>query len=1420
MAQFRKNVLSQYLRTKCDKQLRLSLYRPDELEAMGWPVPLEARPAVQILRDRGKEWEQAKMQDLETAFGAHLRGEKENGKFKRIELAPILSANPASPTVIVQARFSHAALKETFLANIGLPPQRMAMIPPFGAFEPDIVLVRTAADDELEILPNGDMTPVASGSPRKALLVSDIKHAGEANSSYSSEVALYAVLLANWLRLNHLEDRFFVADNLGLWTRAKEMSALAELVTTNPGATISERLQAFLGDLEKVDFPIFFQTVSHFFNQDLPRVLAVTDWAALDWHVDSRCSACDFLGHRRWLRASDRAILDAHRNHYCVTAAEDSGHLSRLATITRGSRKTLFQAGHTNVSAVSLVTAADPVFDLHNALKADRNHLAHRASALLSGNLTVADNTTTVDFPKYADVQIFLSVNFDPGTGLLCALGSEARFRQRVPFGQTSTVQRNWQAEAQTLLTSTLEEERNVVISFLSRMAEVFENVHNTAADRGGSLAAKTRIQVYFWDKRQFEELAKAVGRHLNTIVMQPERYLRGLAWLFPPEELLQDDDITLANPITFMKSVIQRDLRLPVAHCLTLFNVAEVYYSGQTHPFVPGSFYRDPFSDMIPRERIYEIWSGEPLVKLGATDKTRSQCIADYSDAVKRQVMALRSVVWKFGADMAGRLHFDARPLDIGVPFNFQSMSEDGRLWYAWALLEEACKTVDLRRSWSAEPEELEASYSILRFSHLAQEHPNGDKTYHVRPTSRDCKFRDNQSFLSLQDEDTPGFLDLRTRDLLDHAVLQQLPYEDHNRKMADICSAELLDFDRGNLSARLRFVNFRGADGIRNLLAAQNAVDLSANVSLIAGQGPPMADRVKDCLRAIGRPPISSAAPVTYAALGHVPATNPPRNDAETPVARILWDAPALAVEDTGLSQQQIASAVQSIAQADWPLNDSQRDAVVHCLGHRLALVWGPPGTGKTTTAASLIVARIVVAIASGEKIRVLITGPTYTAWEKLFGEVLQLLEKVGVTGISGFRVYSSTHPDRTALATAANIVQDVETKRNDPDFQSFWQELQNPASIVLVGAVAHQCYRIAKLGNGTAIAKVFDHVVIDESSQLDVGKSLFPLCLLADDSEITLFGDHLQMPPVVITQPPRNAEWLVGSIQNYLLHRHSLSLQNLLINYRSAGEFVDFGKRIGYPPALTAHSENLRLHQISQVSAAPANWENAVPWFSGLSEILDPARPLAAVTYEDGRAGQANAFEADIACSMVQQLFLTFSQSLDGERNETGQEMTPNHEANTPTVFWERGVGIVTPHRAQRALIVRRLREIFPDHDPQMIDAAVDTVERFQGGQRDTIIISFGVGDPDLIAEEESFLLQLERTNVAISRARAKCILVISEDLAYHLPSDRETILTSKAVKTYVSDFCRQLLTFEVATGETTQRQLTLRWHASGQ
>jgi superfamily I DNA and/or RNA helicase len=226
-------------------------------------------------------------------------------------------------------------------------------------------------------------------------------------------------------------------------------------------------------------------------------------------------------------------------------------------------------------------------------------------------------------------------------------------------------------------------------------------------------------------------------------------------------------------------------------------------------------------------------------------------------------------------------------------------------------------------------------------------------------------------------------------------------------------------------------------------------------------------------------------------------------------------------------------------------------------------------------------------------------------------------------------------------------------------------------------------------------------------------------------------------------------------------------------------------------------------------------PDAWNDKVKWFPELTDIGDPSKALCALTYPDGKAGQANLFEASLVCAIVQNHYLKFSTNLENELDSVGNVLQAERIPYTPESFWNHGMGIVTPHRAQRALVVRLLREIFPLHPLDLIDSAVDTVERFQGGQRDAIVISFGVGDPDLIADEESFLLQMERTNVAISRARAKCMLVISEDLAFHLPSDKETILTSKALKTYLSDICKNPKTFATTDAEGRTVPLMLKW-----
>jgi superfamily I DNA and/or RNA helicase len=70
------------------------------------------------------------------------------------------------------------------------------------------------------------------------------------------------------------------------------------------------------------------------------------------------------------------------------------------------------------------------------------------------------------------------------------------------------------------------------------------------------------------------------------------------------------------------------------------------------------------------------------------------------------------------------------------------------------------------------------------------------------------------------------------------------------------------------------------------------------------------------------------------------------------------------------------------------------------------------------------------------------------------------------------------------------------------------------------------------------------------------------------------------------------------------------------------------------------------------------------------------------------------------------------------------------------------------------------------------------SIDTVERFQGGERDVIIVSATASDPDYVLAEADFLLDLNRLNVALSRPRKKLIVVASRSVIDLLVSDLDT------------------------------------------
>jgi hypothetical protein len=136
----------------------------------------------------------------------------------------------------------------------------------------------------------------------------------------------------------------------------------------------------------------------------------------------------------------------------------------------------------------------------------------------------------------------------------------------------------------------------------------------------------------------------------------------------------------------------------------------------------------------------------------------------------------------------------------------------------------------------------------------------------------------------------------------------------------------------------------------------------------------------------------------------------------------------------------------------------------------------------------------------------------------------------------------------------------------------------------------------------------------------------------------------------------------------------------------------------------------------------------------------QTLDPDYPMVVVTHDEAGSLKQNAFEGVLVAPLFAALLARGYDVRDG-------------------------FGVVVPHRAQRALLRDRLRAAAGD---AAADDAVDTVERFQGGERDAIIISATESDPAYLLEAGEFLFDPSRLTVALSRARQKMILVAARSV----------------------------------------------------
>ncbi len=109
-------------------------------------------------------------------------------------------------------------------------------------------------------------------------------------------------------------------------------------------------------------------------------------------------------------------------------------------------------------------------------------------------------------------------------------------------------------------------------------------------------------------------------------------------------------------------------------------------------------------------------------------------------------------------------------------------------------------------------------------------------------------------------------------------------------------------------------------------------------------------------------------------------------------------------------------------------------------------------------------------------------------------------------------------------------------------------------------------------------------------------------------------------------------------------------------------------------------------------------------------------------------------------------------------DGLRGPDNRAYTSDAE------FFRHGVFVVSPHHAQIKAIQRELAGLRRWTSRPF----VDTVDKMQGQESEAVLVSYGVADPEFALQEAEFIYGLNRLNVAITRARSKCVLCLPRPL----------------------------------------------------
>lgn len=449
----------------------------------------------------------------------------------------------------------------------------------------------------------------------------------------------------------------------------------------------------------------------------------------------------------------------------------------------------------------------------------------------------------------------------------------------------------------------------------------------------------------------------------------------------------------------------------------------------------------------------------------------------------------------------------------------------------------------------------------------------------------------------------------------------------------------------------------------------------------------------------------------------------------------------------------------------------NTEQNLAVERALQMRdYLLIHGPPGTGKTS-----VIAEIVRRLC-GQGQRVMLAAFTNQAVDNM----LKRLAK------EGFSEYVRLGHERSVDGAVQHsllqkLVAQEQAQHNT--LEQTVQHLLRKASVIAstTATWSSDKYNPPSTGdvqeNHEDALLQFDVAIIDEAGQLTVPAILGALRFA---KRFILVGDEKQLPPLVLSKEAI-AQGLADSLFSKLKHlddgymnTHPVATSAcvpLRVQYRMNTGISDFASQTFYDGGLRPHlsvaDAMLEITESKKLTALEA---------PSILRAIDPSHPMVFLDVRgETEASKTSIAEARTVREVVGALLV--------------RGIAPGD------------IGIIAPYRAQVANLRRHLLDereqshwLTPARGIDMHEMSIDTVDRFQGGERKVIIISFATTTtPELESQLREHLTNPHRLNVALTRAQRKLILVGNAPALVGLPVFDRLLGYCRQMQTLIAHSC---------------------------